>query len=97
MEMRPIDPLERVAVLDRWESNQKRDRRRAAWSAWASVVAAGVVLAALIYFGHRDLAAVQKQVEDKQGEIREEQAKLDKLQQATWYFALKITKGACCP
>ena len=79
MEMRPIDPLERVAVLDRWESNQKRDRRRAAWSAWASVVAAGVVLAALIYFGHRDLAAVQKQVEDKQGEIREEQAKLDKL------------------
>ncbi|MBZ5649009.1 MAG: hypothetical protein LAO18_00845 [Acidobacteriia bacterium] len=79
MEMRPIDPLERVAVLEQWESNEKRNRRRAAWSASASVLAAAVILAGLIYSGHKELAALNKQAEDTRAQVRAEQENLEQL------------------
>jgi hypothetical protein len=79
MEMRPIDPLERVAVLERWELNQKRNRRRAAGTAWTSVAAAVVVLAGLIYSGHRELTAVRSQADATRAEVLAEQANLEAL------------------
>jgi hypothetical protein len=79
MEMRTIDPLERVAVLEQWESNQKRNRRRAAWSASASVLAAAVILAGLIYAGHRELAGLNQQAEDTRAQVHAEQENLELL------------------
>jgi len=63
-----MTPEQRLAALQELEKSQTRNQRRVVWTAWVSVVVAGVVFALLVTVGTRQLSTVRKNRDDLKAE-----------------------------